>query len=142
MKQWSVHEAAPAGQVDHQPLRQQRRDHCFVRHANNNCHVTGLPQIPEQKLAPHMFRCTMAMLTREFPGSEIAVGMQLNNVATRALANTTTQGYTEPSPAWAQHLMALSVSAGSDGTCSQNRAEFSASRPRAAGGAPIGRWRR
>ncbi|MGJ5829920.1 hypothetical protein [Streptomyces ossamyceticus] len=46
----------------------------------------------------------MAMLTREFPGSEIAVGMQLKHVATRALANTTTQGYTEPSPAWAQHL--------------------------------------
>ncbi|OAH13499.1 hypothetical protein [Streptomyces jeddahensis] len=77
---------------------------CFVRHANNNRHVTGLPQIPEQKLAPHMFRRTMAMLTREFPGSEIAVGMQLKHVATRALANTTTQGYTEPSPAWAQHL--------------------------------------
>ncbi|MFJ9005422.1 hypothetical protein [Streptomyces canus] len=67
-------------------------------------HVTGLSQISNQKLAPHMFRRTMAMLTREFPGSEIAVGMQLKHVATRALANTTTQGYTEPSPAWAQHL--------------------------------------
>jgi hypothetical protein len=51
-----------------------------------------------------MFRRTTAMLTREFPGSEIAVGMQLKHVATRALANTTTQGCTEPSPAWAQHL--------------------------------------
>ncbi|MEU9919581.1 hypothetical protein [Streptomyces sp. NPDC051001] len=76
----------------------------FVRHANHNRQVTGLAQIAVQKLAPHMFRRTMAMLIREFPGSEIAVGMQLKHVATRALANTTTQGYTEPSPAWAQHL--------------------------------------
>ncbi|SOR84460.1 MULTISPECIES: hypothetical protein [Streptomyces] len=77
---------------------------CFVQHVNDNRHVTGLPQIPEQKLAPHMFRRTMAMLTRDFPGSEIAVGMQLKHVSTRALANTTTQGYTEPAPAWAEHL--------------------------------------
>jgi hypothetical protein len=76
----------------------------FVRHANKNRHITGLPLIPGQKLAPHMFRRTMAMLTRDFPGSEIAVGMQLKHVATRALANTTTQAYTQPSPAWAQHL--------------------------------------
>ncbi|MFJ6372630.1 hypothetical protein ACIQK5_31140 [Streptomyces virginiae] len=76
----------------------------FIKHANSNRRITGLPQIPDQKLSPHMFRRTMAMLTRNFPGAEIAVGMQLKHVATRALANTTTQGYTQESPAWAQHL--------------------------------------
>lgn len=76
----------------------------FIRHANTDRHLTGLPLIPSRKLAPHMFRRTMAMLTREFPGSEIAVGMQLKHVATRALANTTTQAYTQPCPAWAEHL--------------------------------------
>ncbi|MEU8794587.1 hypothetical protein [Streptomyces sp. NPDC048643] len=76
----------------------------FVTHVNRNRHVTGLPEISEQKLASHMFRRTMAMLTREFPGSEIAVGMQLKHIATRALANTTTQGYMEPAPSWAQHM--------------------------------------
>ncbi|MFG2133144.1 hypothetical protein ACGFNV_35955 [Streptomyces sp. NPDC048751] len=34
--------------------------------------------------------------------------MQLKHVATRALANTTTQGYTEPSPAWAHLRTAIS----------------------------------
>lgn len=76
----------------------------FTRQVNKNRHVTGLPQIPKGKLSPHMFRRTMAMLTREFPGSEIASGMQLKHVATRALANTTTQQYGEASPAWARYL--------------------------------------
>jgi hypothetical protein len=76
----------------------------FLQHVNCHRDITGLPAIPEQKLSPHMFRRTMAMLTRDFPGSEIAVGMQLKHAATRALANTTTQGYTEPTPAWASHL--------------------------------------
>ncbi|MET9881463.1 hypothetical protein ABZZ36_43910, partial [Actinacidiphila glaucinigra] len=47
---------------------------------------------------------TMAMLTRDYPGSEIAVGMQLQHVARRALANRSTQGYMEKDPAWAKHL--------------------------------------
>jgi hypothetical protein len=38
-------------------------------------------------------RRTMAMLTDQFPGSEIALGIQLKHIASRALANRSTQGY-------------------------------------------------
>lgn len=76
----------------------------FIRHVNANRHCTGLPEIPPGKAAPHMFRRTMAMLTRDFPGSEIAIGMQLKHVATRALANRSTQGYMEKAPTWAKYL--------------------------------------
>ncbi|MEV6050685.1 hypothetical protein [Streptomyces sp. NPDC052107] len=76
----------------------------FIRRVNEFRHVTGLDEIPPQHVAPHMFRRTMAMLTRDFPGSEIAVGMQLKHVATRALANRTTAGYMVKDPAWAKHL--------------------------------------
>ncbi|MFF4012754.1 hypothetical protein [Streptomyces sp. NPDC001717] len=76
----------------------------FVKRVNGYRHVTGLDEIPTQHVTPHMFRRTMAMLTRDFPGSEIAVGMQLKHVATRALANRTTGGYMETDPAWAKHL--------------------------------------
>jgi hypothetical protein len=44
------------------------------------------------------------MLTRDFPGSEIAVGMQLKHVATRALANRVTDNYMDTDPSWARHL--------------------------------------
>ncbi|MFF9870096.1 hypothetical protein ACF1G0_32745 [Streptomyces sp. NPDC013953] len=67
----------------------------FIKHVNRFRHRTGLAEIPVSKATPHMFRKTMAMLTRDYPGSEIAVGMQLQHVATRALANRTTQGYME-----------------------------------------------
>src|SRR4051794_35682416 len=36
---------------------------------------------------------TMAMLTDQFAGSEIALGIQLKHIATRALANAATRGY-------------------------------------------------
>ncbi|WP_328331413.1 MULTISPECIES: hypothetical protein [unclassified Streptomyces] len=92
----------------------------FVQHVNRHRYITGLPAIPEQRLSPHMFRRTMAMLTRDFPGSEIAVGMQLKHAATRALANTTTQGCTEPSPAWAGHLTTAISSAASSSSGSSS----------------------
>ncbi|WP_409054877.1 hypothetical protein [Streptomyces sp. SYP-A7185] len=76
----------------------------FIRRVNESRHVTGLDAIPPQHVAPHMFRRTMAMLTRDFPGSEIAVGMQLKHVATRALANRTTAGYMVKDPTWAKYL--------------------------------------
>ncbi|MGW1882523.1 hypothetical protein [Streptomyces sp. NPDC001970] len=44
----------------------------------------------------------MAILTKDFPGSEIAVEMQLKHVATRTLANRSTQGYLEKESSWAQ----------------------------------------
>ena len=44
------------------------------------------------------------MLTDQFPGSEIALGIQLKHVATRALANRSTQGYAAADLSWADHL--------------------------------------
>ncbi|WP_432008620.1 hypothetical protein [Streptomyces bacillaris] len=76
----------------------------FVRAVNIRRQYTGLAEIPKAKITPHMFRKTMAMLTRDFPGSEIATGMQLKHVATRALANRITQGYMEKDPSWAKYL--------------------------------------
>lgn len=46
----------------------------------------------------------MAMLAATEPGSEIALGLQLKHVATRALANRSTQGYTATDTAWESHL--------------------------------------
>ncbi|MGX9228945.1 hypothetical protein ACWV95_27480 [Streptomyces albus] len=76
----------------------------FIKHVNRHRHTTGLAEIPPGKVTPHMFRRTMAMLTRDYPGSEIAVGMQLKHAATRALANRSTQGYMDHDPSWARHL--------------------------------------
>ncbi|MBM0274025.1 hypothetical protein JM949_00385 [Micromonospora sp. STR1s_6] len=76
----------------------------FINHINRWRHFSGLEEIPDGKVTPHMFRRTMAMLTRDFPGSEIAVGMQLKHVATRALANRVTGSYMDTDPSWAQHL--------------------------------------
>jgi hypothetical protein len=46
----------------------------------------------------------MAMLTDQFPGSEIALGIQLKHIASRALANRSTQGYANADNSWADHL--------------------------------------
>jgi hypothetical protein len=46
----------------------------------------------------------MAMLTDQFPGSEIALGIQLKHIASRALANRSTQGYANADSSWAAHL--------------------------------------
>jgi integrase len=77
---------------------------CFIKHVNRHRRITGLAEIPPSKVTPHMFRRTMAMLTRDYPGSEIAVGMQLKHAATRALANRWTQGYMDHDPSWARLL--------------------------------------
>ncbi|MEU9214370.1 hypothetical protein AB0D27_42480 [Streptomyces sp. NPDC048415] len=76
----------------------------FIAHVNDNRRTTGLDEIPRGKVNPHQFRRPMAMLTRDFPGSEIAVGMQLKHAAARALENRTTQGYMDQAPSWARHL--------------------------------------
>ena len=76
----------------------------FIKHINRWRHVSGLEQIPDGNVTPHMFRRTMAMLTRDFPGSEIAVGTQLKHVTTRALANRITCSYMNNDPSWARHL--------------------------------------
>ncbi|MFG2671559.1 integrase [Streptomyces sp. NPDC048445] len=76
----------------------------FIKHINATCAMTGLEPIPEGRVAPHMFRRTMSMLTDQFPGSEIALGIQLKHAAARALANRTTQGYAASAASWAEHL--------------------------------------
>lgn len=76
----------------------------FIRHVNATREWTGLEAIPAGKVRPHMFRRTMAMLTDQFAGSEIALGIQLKHVATRALANRCTRGYAASDAAWAEHL--------------------------------------
>ncbi|MYQ94844.1 integrase [Streptomyces sp. SID4946] len=76
----------------------------FVEHVNARTDVNGLEPIPSERVTPHMFRRTMAMLADQFPGSEIALGIQLKHVASRALANRTTQGYAASAASWAKHL--------------------------------------
>ena len=76
----------------------------FIAHVNATREWTGLDEIPDGRVLPHMFRRTMAMLTDQFAGSEIALGIQLKHVATRALANRTTQGYAGADVSWADHL--------------------------------------
>jgi hypothetical protein len=76
----------------------------FVAHVNRFAATTGLDPIPAEHITPHMFRRTMAMLTSQYPGSEIAVGMQLKHAATRALANRSTGSYMGESTAWAAHF--------------------------------------
>ncbi|MFE3901272.1 integrase [Streptomyces sp. NPDC059153] len=76
----------------------------FAQHVNVRTASTGLEPIPPERVSPHMFRRTMAMLTDQFPGSEIALGIQLKHVASRALANRTTQGYAASAASWGKHL--------------------------------------
>ncbi|MEU8971646.1 hypothetical protein AB0D11_20645 [Streptomyces monashensis] len=95
----SVNEGEPDATFDSQTAIDS-----FIKHVNRFRHRTGLAEIPAGKATPHMFRKTMAMLTRDYPGSEIFVGMQLQHVATRALANRTTGGYMAKDAQWAKHL--------------------------------------
>ncbi|MEU8934801.1 integrase [Streptomyces sp. NPDC048409] len=76
----------------------------FIAEVNSSRPWTGLDEIPEGRVRPHMFRHTMAMLTDQFSGSEIALGIQLKHVAARALANRTTQSYAAGDTQWAELL--------------------------------------
>ncbi|PJN35676.1 integrase [Streptomyces sp. CB02959] len=76
----------------------------FVKCSNAGRAWSGLDEIPTTYIRPHMFRRTMAMLTDQFPGSEIATGIQLKHVAARALANTTTRGYAASDADWVKYL--------------------------------------
>ncbi|MER7669781.1 integrase [Kitasatospora sp. NPDC096128] len=76
----------------------------FVRFVNRHRAWTGLDEIPTTYIRPHMFRRTMAMLTDQFPGSEIATGIQLKHLAKRALANATTRSYAASDDNWAKYL--------------------------------------
>ncbi|MGB8942155.1 MAG: integrase [Streptomyces sp.] len=76
----------------------------FVQFVNAGRTWSGLDEIPTTYIRPHMFRKTMAMLTDQFPGSEIATGIQLKHMASRALANATTRSYAASDDSWAKYL--------------------------------------
>ncbi|MEU4077349.1 integrase [Streptomyces venezuelae] len=76
----------------------------FMQFVNAGRVWSGLDEIPAAYVRPHMFRKTMAMLTDQFPGSEIATGIQLKHLATRALANASTRGYAASDAQWARYL--------------------------------------
>lgn len=76
----------------------------FVARINQRSHETGLEPIPPSRLAPHMFRRTMAIITGQEPDGEIALGITLKHTATRALANATTQGYAAETAEWAREF--------------------------------------
>lgn len=76
----------------------------FITFSNTYRAWTGLDEIPTAYVRPHMFRRTMAMLTDQFPGSEIATGIQLKHLAKRALANATTCSYAASDKQWAKYL--------------------------------------
>jgi hypothetical protein len=81
----------------------------FIKWWNIHCNKVGrshevIPADPSGAITPIRFRRTMAMLTDQFPGSEIALGIQLKHIASRALANHTTQGYANADSSWEAHL--------------------------------------
>jgi hypothetical protein len=82
----------------------------FIAWINDYCaehgRTDGIPLVNGRpwKLTTPQFRRTMAMLTDQFPGSEIALGIQLKHIATKALANHSTQGYASADSSWAAHL--------------------------------------
>jgi hypothetical protein len=94
----------PLQRPDADVARSHQMIDAFIAHVNATRAVTGLDEIPAGRARPHMFRRTMAMLTDQFAGSEIALGIQLKHIATRALANRSTQGYAATDTAWADHL--------------------------------------
>ncbi|MEU6567658.1 site-specific integrase [Streptomyces parvulus] len=94
-----VHTSKQAGTIDGTLMLAS-----FVRFVNAHRTWTGLDEIPTTYIRPHMFRRTMAMLTDQFPNSEIATGIQLKHLATRALANATTRGYAASDKEWAKYL--------------------------------------
>ncbi|MFZ2175776.1 MAG: hypothetical protein WAW17_17415 [Rhodococcus sp. (in: high G+C Gram-positive bacteria)] len=94
----------PIHRTDADVARSHQMLDAFIAHVNTTSAGTGLQKIPPGKTRPHMFRRTMAMLTDQFPGSEIALGIQLKHIASRALANRSTQGYANADSSWAEHL--------------------------------------
>jgi len=97
---------APLGvqQRDDNAVHSDRMIDNFIEEVNTGSAFSGLDQIPAGKVRSHMFRRTMAMLTDQFPGSEIALGLQLKHVAARALANRSTMSYAAADVSWADEL--------------------------------------
>ena len=76
----------------------------FVAHVNKHHVEMGLEPIPAHRITPHMFRRTMAIIAGQQPDGEIALGLTLKHAAIRALSNSVTGGYANPTSEWAQEL--------------------------------------
>lgn len=76
----------------------------FIATVNANREHTGLEEIPEALVRPHMFRHTMSIIAAQEPDGEIALGLQLKHAARRAMANRTTMAYGKPDARWAKEF--------------------------------------
>jgi hypothetical protein len=76
----------------------------FIATVNANREHTGLEEIPEALVRPHMFRHTMSIIAAQEPDGEIALGLQLKHAARRAMANRTTLAYGKPDARWAKEF--------------------------------------
>lgn len=76
----------------------------FIATVNANREHTGLEEIPEAVVRPHMFRRTMSIIAAQEPDGEIALGLQLKHAARRALVNRTTLAYGKPDARWAKEF--------------------------------------
>lgn len=76
----------------------------FIATVNANREHTGLEEIPEALVRPHMFRHTMSIIAAQEPDGEIALGLQLKHAARRALANRITLAYGKPDARWAKEF--------------------------------------
>lgn len=76
----------------------------FIGTVNANREHTGLEEIPEALVRPHMFRHTMSIIAAQEPDGEIALGLQLKHAARRAMANRTTLAYGKPDARWAKEF--------------------------------------
>ncbi|MEU1012921.1 hypothetical protein [Streptomyces sp. NPDC005890] len=76
----------------------------FITAVNVNREYTGLEEITEALVRPHMFRHTMSIIAAQEPDGEITLGLQLKHAARRAMANRTTLAYGKPDARWAKEF--------------------------------------
>lgn len=76
----------------------------FRERVNANAFRTGLSEIPSGAVTPHMLRRTIAMLTEQEHGGQIAAGFQLHHSQRTAISNSLTGQYTAGSEKWAREL--------------------------------------
>jgi hypothetical protein len=72
----------------------------FIDRINATRASTGLEEIPTERVTPHQFRRTFAVIAALEPFAEIALGYQMKDVSTRVVASY----YADPSRIWADEL--------------------------------------
>ncbi|MDD9152597.1 hypothetical protein PUY80_08415 [Plantibacter flavus] len=76
----------------------------FRRRVNEEAHRTGLDLIPEGRVAPHMLRRTMALITEYERGGQLAASHQLKHAHLSSRSNALTGAYTATTQRWATEL--------------------------------------